>query len=210
MWWFSKLRRPPEFHFQKPPITCGVTRLRGYLLPWVYFYPPCVPPHSLAASGDGVSLASSLTKDKWALGLRWSTMAARGFQNSKLFFIRSKVMRSAMQRALTFTISSYVGICFGRDFRSFAVFTFNFVFQSGGHWRLAIKRQVRQPSPAASLPDTLTQKRQDSLAEKKMEKWHTGWNYSASRWSRRQNDSFPQVSAFTWRLLLLRASRNVE
>lgn len=78
----------------------------------VYFYPPYVPPHPLAASGGGVSLASSLTKDKWALGLWWSSMAARGFQNSKLFFIWSKVIWSTMQQALTFTISYYVGMYF--------------------------------------------------------------------------------------------------
>lgn len=78
----------------------------------VYFYPPYVPPHPLAASGGGVSLASSLTKDKWALGLWWSSMAARGFQNSKLFFIWSKVIWSTMQQALTFTIAYYVGMHF--------------------------------------------------------------------------------------------------
>lgn len=94
-----------EFHFQKPPITCGVTSPRRYLGSEFIFNPPYVPPHPLAASGDGVSLASSLTKDKWALGLWWSTMAARGFQNSKLFFIWSKVIWSTMRQALTFTIS---------------------------------------------------------------------------------------------------------
>lgn len=78
----------------------------------VYFYPPYVPPHPLAASGGGVSLASSLTKDKWALGLWRSSMAARGFQNSKLFFIWSKVIWSTMQQALTFTISYYMWMHF--------------------------------------------------------------------------------------------------
>lgn len=43
--------------------------------------------HSSAAGQDGVHLASVLTKDKWALGPQWFTLAARGFQNSKLFFI---------------------------------------------------------------------------------------------------------------------------
>lgn len=111
----------------------------------VYFYPPYVPPHSLAASGDGVSLASSLTKDKWALGLWWSTMAARGFQNSKLFFIWSKVIWSAMQQALTFTISSYVGICFSLDFFCPSLLLSTSCFRLVG-WRLAIKMQVQQPS----------------------------------------------------------------
>lgn len=48
----------------------------------VFFFP-----HSSAAGQDGVHLASVLTKDKWALGPQWFTLAARGFQNSKLFFI---------------------------------------------------------------------------------------------------------------------------
>lgn len=53
-----------------------------------YFYLQSVfSPHSSAAGQDGVHLASVLTKDKWALGPQWFTLAARGFQNSKLFFI---------------------------------------------------------------------------------------------------------------------------
>lgn len=92
----------------------------------VYFYPPYVPPHPLAASGGGVSLASSLTKDKWALGLWRSSMAARGFQNSKLFFIWSKVIWSTMRQALTFTI--YMGMYF----ILFPYFCFKLSYVGGG------------------------------------------------------------------------------
>lgn len=96
---FNVLMERRSSTFKKPHITCKVTPPCRYLSAGGLFLPPFSPPHSLAASGDGVSLASSLTKDKWARGLWWSTMAARGFQNSKLFFITGQVMWSRMQES---------------------------------------------------------------------------------------------------------------
>lgn len=96
---FNVLMERQSSTFKKPHITCKVTSPCRYLSAGGLFLPPFSPPHSLAASGDGVSLASSLTKDKWARGLWWSTMAARGFQNSKLFFITGQVIWSRMQQA---------------------------------------------------------------------------------------------------------------
>lgn len=61
---FNVLMERQSSTFKKPHITCKVTSPCRYLSAGGLFLPPFSPPHSLAASGDGVSLASSLTKDK--------------------------------------------------------------------------------------------------------------------------------------------------
>lgn len=88
-----------------PPVSkCCVLKsqsgLRGALLnlhrplvsapfPWAlgYFYSLRASSHSSGAGRGGVHLALLLTQDKRAWGPRRFTLAARGFQNSKLFFI---------------------------------------------------------------------------------------------------------------------------
>lgn len=59
------------------------------LFPWAlgYFYSLRASSHSSGAGRGGVHLALLLTQDKRAWGPRRFTLAARGFQNSKLFFI---------------------------------------------------------------------------------------------------------------------------
>lgn len=67
-----------------PKVTC---LCNSCMLLWLFLLAECFFSPSSAAGQDGVHLASVLTKDKWALGPQWFTLAARGFQNSKLFFI---------------------------------------------------------------------------------------------------------------------------
>lgn len=99
-----------------PGVTCLWNSCKLF---WLFLLADCFFPHSSAAGQDGVHLASVLTKDKWALGPQWFTLAARGFQNSKLFFITamwyevscsrcSNIYYSRLQSGEFIKVSSFV------------------------------------------------------------------------------------------------------
>lgn len=99
-----------------PEVTCLCNSCKLF---WLFLLAECFFPHSSAAGQDGVHLASVLTKDKWALGPQWFTLAARGFQNSKLFFITamwyevscsrcSNIYYSRLQSGEFIKVSSFV------------------------------------------------------------------------------------------------------
>lgn len=103
---------------EEPYLTCA-----GRSSPWAlgYFYSLWASSHSSGAGRGGVHLALLLTQDKRAWGPRRFTLAARGFQNSKLFFITATWYEGRCSRCTQISLCRLGRVVEGEDSLKFAL-----------------------------------------------------------------------------------------
>lgn len=91
--------------------------------PWAlgYFYSLRASSHSSGAGRGGVHLALLLTQDKRAWGPQRFTLAARGFQNSKLFFITATWYEGRCSRCTQISRCRLGRVVEGEDSLKFAL-----------------------------------------------------------------------------------------
>ena len=86
-----------------------------------YFYSLWASSHSSGAGRGGVHLALLLTQDKRAWGPGRFTLAARGFQNSKLFFITATWYEGGCSRCTQISHRRLGRVAQGEDSLKFAL-----------------------------------------------------------------------------------------